>query len=362
LRQALKVGAVLTISVGILGGIILAVGLEETWDAVARAGFLAFGAVGLLTCAQLVLQAWAWKSLNRGVNHQVRYRTLLSAVISGMAVNIVTPSAYLGGEPIKVIFVARKTGLPMHEVAGTVLLSKFLEVLSFLLIFGSCVVVTLVEFRDVLFSSAYLSAGIMVILVTVILLALSVTLWLGLYRGWKPLTALVGGLRRYRRGSRFLARLFDRTARMEKQVARVYHEKRETAVKAFAKLFLSHLTIFAKPAAFFALGSWSGLSFGELSLIFVAGQALAGFQFTPSGVGTLDGGLIGTFALLGLAEPTCMAFLLSLRFWDAVMVGAGAFLGARAGARLFETRATAPRSTAAMIEAENDARKERTTA
>ena len=147
---------------------------------------------------------------------------------------------------------------------GTVLLSKFLEVLSFLLVFGFCVVVALVEFRDVLFSSAYLSAGIMVIVVTLILLALSLTLWIGLYRGWKPLTALVGGIRRYRPRSRFLARVFDRTARMERQVARVYHEKRETTVKAFAKLFLSHLTIFAKPAVFFALGSWSGLSFGAM--------------------------------------------------------------------------------------------------
>jgi len=362
LRQALKVGAVLIVSVVILAGIILAVGVEETWNAVARAGFLAFGAVGLLTVAHLTLQAWAWQSLNRGVDHHVRYSTLLAAVVSGMAVNIVTPSAYLGGEPVKVLFVARQTGLPIHEVAGTVLLSKFLEILSFLFVFGFCVTVTLVEFRDVLFSSAYLSAGIMVIVVTVALLALCITLWIGLYRGWKPLTALVGSIRRYRPGSRLLARVFDRTARMERQVARVYHEKRETTVKAFGKLFLSHLTIFAKPAVFFALGSWSGLSFGELSLIFVASQALAGFQFTPSGVGTLDGGLIGTFALLGLAEPTCMAYLLCLRFWDAVNVGAGTVLGARAGARLFETRAAAPRSTAAMIEAEDGDRQERFTA
>jgi hypothetical protein len=63
-------------------------------------------------------------------------------------------------------------------------------------------------------------------------------------------------------------------------------------------------------------------------------------------VGLLDGGLIGTFALLGLGEPTCMAFLLCIRFWDTMTVGAGAFLGARAGARLLADRTEAPPSPA----------------
>jgi len=135
---------------------------------------------------------------------------------------------------------------------------------------------------------------------------------------------------------------------MEQQVERVFREESETALKALAKLFLSHLIIFLKPAAFFAFGSWSGLGLGELSLIFVASQALTGLQFTPSGVGTLDGGLIGTFALLGLGEPECMAFLLSLRLFDGATVGAGALLGARAGARVIVGRSERKEQTAVV--------------
>ena len=103
-------------------------------------------------------------------------------------------------------------------------------------------------------------------------------------------------------------------------------------------LFLSHVAIFLKPAVFFALASWSGLGLGELSLIFVTSQALMTVQITPSGVGTLDSGLLGTFALLGLGDALCMAFLLSLRFWDAVNVGVGALLGSRAGAGVLQHR------------------------
>jgi len=62
----------------------------------------------------------------------------------------------------------------------------------------------------------------------------------------------------------------------------------------------------------------------------VASQGLLAVQLTPSGAGTLDGGLIGTFALMGLDTPAnlayCMAYLLCLRLWDAVIVGAGALL------------------------------------
>jgi uncharacterized membrane protein YbhN (UPF0104 family) len=87
---------------------------------------------------------------------------------------------------------------------------------------------------------------------------------------------------------------------------------------------------------------------GPLSLIFVASQTLLCFQLTPSGVGTLDGGLIGTFALIGLPEAQCMAYLLALRFWDVLIMGSGGFLAARVGTQLAVPR---PSAASEMLEA-----------
>ncbi|MBN2490698.1 MAG: flippase-like domain-containing protein [Planctomycetes bacterium] len=348
MQRAFKIGAVLVLSIVILGAVILVVGFEATIEAVARAGLPAFAAVGLLIAIHLGLQASAWKSLNRGIHHRVRFRTLFAAVTAGMAVNILTPSSYLGGEPIKVLYVGRRTGLPYHEVAGTVVLSKYLEILSFLGVYGFATTVATITFRETLFRGPYLSLGVALLALTAALLILCLALWIGLHRAWQPLAGVVRLVWRLWPRSRLLARVHDRARRMEEQAARIYRDESVTTAKAFAKLFVSHVAVFLKPAAFLGLGSWSGLGLGELSLIFVASQTLTGLQFTPSGVGLLDGGLIGTFVLLGRSEPTCMAFLLCIRFWDLVTVAGGAFLGARAGARLLSSRTEAPAAPVEM--------------
>jgi hypothetical protein len=74
----------------------------------------------------------------------------------------------------------------------------------------------------------------------------------------------------------------------------------------------------------------------ELGLIFWASQVLLAVQLVPSGIGTLDGGLLAVvhMAGIGITIPQCAAFLLCLRFWDAAVVATGAVLAAHAGVGL----------------------------
>jgi len=115
----------------------------------------------------------------------------------------------------------------------------------------------------------------------------------------------------------------------------VFCEEGGISFGAFALFLMGHVAVLYKPAAFFYLGERVHLGIGALCLIFVITQMLLAFQLTPSGVGTLDGGLIGTFALMGMSTAkdaaSCMAFLLCLRLWDAVLIGAGALLATRVG-------------------------------
>mgnify|MGYP002064740978 CR=1 FL=1 len=104
-------------------------------------------------------------------------------------------------------------------------------------------------------------------------------------------------------------------------------------VSVSSVLFLLTLTtIYVKPLLFFYLGYGKVLRPSELGLIFLTSQVLLAFQLTPSGVGTLDGGMLGVFSLIHLKAATCMAFLLITRFWDLLIVGFGALYGARVGA------------------------------
>lgn len=341
MRRVMHISILLVLSVAVLAVPVFAIGFERTVRAVTEAGVAAFAAVGALTLAFLLIQSVAWTILNRAVQHRVSFRTLLEASVVGLAGNILTPSTFLGGEPLKIIYVGRNAHLPYHEVAGTVLMSKYLEGISFILFFSFSVVVATVGHSDLLFGK-YLAVGVTVLALAAALLVLCGVLWLSLSRRWRPLTLLVGALSRLPLLSRRLGRTRERTRDMEDQVSRVFCEEGGATWRALAVHAAAHVTLFLKPALFFYLGASMRLNLAQLCLLFAVGQALLAFQLTPSGAGVLDTGLIGAFAVMGLNQPhdlaNCMAFLLCLRFWDALLIGAGALLAARTGAGFFSSR------------------------
>jgi len=341
-RSLVKISLLVLASAAIVAAIVVAVGAQKTLTAVKEAGLWAVAAVGALTFLSLLMQTLSWRLLNRPIGHRVRFRTLFDAIVAGVAGNILTPSTYLGGEPLKVIYAGRVTGLPYHELAGTVVLSKYLELTSFVLFFGCCTAVAAVSFSDSLFRPPYIPAGVTMLVLAGALFGFGIVMLASLSRRRRPLTALVEVVSRARVSRRFFARLRGRARDMEDQASRVFCEEGWTALSAFGAFIVAHAAIFAKPAAFFYLGSRLHLGPGALCLLFVASQGLLAVQLTPSGAGTLDGGLIGTFALMGLDSPgnlaQCMAFLLCLRLWDAIIVGAGAMLAARVGARIATDR------------------------
>jgi len=342
MRQVVHVGIMIVVSVGILVGILAAVGFGQTSAALHDAGIGAFAAVGALGLVALLLRAWAWAALNRPVNHRASQETLFKAVVVGMAGNIITPCAFVGGEPLKVLYLAQKKKLPFHEVAGTVLLSKYLEAASFILSFGFTTIVATLSFRDALFGP-YLAVGVTLLVFAAAVLVMCAAMMLSLWQRWRPVTQVVKLLEPLPLLRRRLSGLTERTRSMEDQVSRVFCEEGTATWTAFLLLLLVHVTILLKFAFFFHLGATPGdngmwLGPGELSFLFIVSQAVLALQITPAAAGTLDGGLIGAFALMGYGEQVwvakCMAFLLCVRFWDAVIVAAGTVFAARAGTKL----------------------------
>jgi len=345
MRRVVSIGVLLVVSAVLIAVIVLAVGLERTAAAVAEAGVSAFAAVGAMAAAFLLIQTISWAILNRPIGHRIPFRTLLEASTVGLAGNLVTPSTLLGGEPLKVLYARRVARLPVHEVAGTVLLSKYLEAVSFVLFFSVSAVIATVRYRDALFGS-YLAVGVTLMVVAGVLLVFCAVLCVSLWRRWQPLTRVLGLLGRLPFVGRRIQAFRRRTRQMEDQVSRVFCEEGAAAWQVFGAQLVGHAAIFLKPALFFTLGAGITLDLGQLCLLFMVGQALLAFQITPSGAGVLDTGLLGAFALMGLSEPThlaqCVAFLLCLRLWDGLVIGAGVLLAARHGLRVFTNRSDSP--------------------
>ena len=165
-----------------------------------------------------------------------------------------------------------------------------------------------------------------------------------LSRRWTPLTAMVNLAARMRIRPAFFENLRERSLRMEWQASRMFREEGHAVAPAFLWYLMTHVAMFARPLAFFLLGWQVRLNLAELSLIFLVSQVLLAVQLMPSGVGTLDGGLLAVVAIagIGITVPQCTAFLLCLRFWDAVVVAAGVLLAARTGLGLFRQNGIVP--------------------
>ena len=337
MRHIKKLVVVLIASLIILGVVVHVVGFEDTCRAVAEAGAPAFLAVAVLTLIFLLAQTGAWAALNRGVGHRIPFLTLFKATIVGLAGNELTP-LHIGGEPVKVLYVGRVTRLSYREIAGTVLLSKYLETLSFVVFLSLGATVGILGFRDILFHKENVYWAIWILIGVLAVLAACLALWVSLSQRWTPLTAIVTLGLKLRIFRRFFARLRNRTRKMEEQCARVFREEGGAVIPAFCCHLVAHAALLMKPAAFFYLGWHVRLTAPELGLLYLVYQLLLVIQITPSSVGTLDGGIFGVVALaqLPLSPPQCAALLLCLRAWDAIIIPAGVVIASKAGADFFD--------------------------
>jgi uncharacterized protein (TIRG00374 family) len=337
---AKKMAISLALSAALLAVVVYVAGARETADAAWQAGLPAFLTVGVFLFTLMGLQAAAWAALQHQAGQGVPYRTLLAGTIVAMAGNILTPASHLGGEPGKIVYAGRKTGHAYTDLAGTVLLCKYIEAMSFVLFLGFATVAALAGFRDVLFGPTYLALGITISVLAAAALALGGVAWFSLSRKWTPLTAMVGLVARLRLRPQFFARLQDRALRMELQASGLFREEGNAVIPAFFWYLLTHMAMFVRPLVFFYLGWQIHLNLAELGLFFLTSQILLAVQFMPSGVGTLDGGLLAVVAIagIGIAVPQCTAFLLCVRFWDAAVVLLGALLAARTGMGLFRQK------------------------
>ncbi|MCY2925997.1 MAG: lysylphosphatidylglycerol synthase transmembrane domain-containing protein [Planctomycetota bacterium] len=325
----------------LLAAVIYLVGARQTLQAAREVPLPAFLLVGVVFFGLMACQAAAWSALERPLGHRVPYPSLLAGTIVAMAGNVLTPSTHLGGEPGKIIYVGRKTGLSYTDLTGTVLLSKYIEAMSFVLFLAFGAGWAVAGHRATLFSPHHIVLGVAVVALTASAIGLAMLVWLGLRRKWTPLSAVVAGLGRLGFRQAFFADLHERCLRVELQAARLFREEGHAVLPAFGWYLLTHVAMFVRPYLFFHLAWGVRLDLADLGLIFLTSQILLAVQLTPSGVGTLDGGLLGVISLSGIpiSSPQCVAFLLCVRFWDAAVVALGALLAARAGVGLFRRQA-----------------------
>jgi uncharacterized protein (TIRG00374 family) len=347
------------LSVVAFGLILHFVGFRQTLAALADAGPLAFVATFLLAVVWLLFVALGWALLSHPVGHRIPLATLFGGVLIGFVGNYITPSMYVGGEALRAAYVSRKCRLPAYQVAGTVILSKYLEFMAFALMVCLATVVALVHYGTVLSTPLYHVWRVAMIGGAAVLATVLVLLLVALWGRHRPLSAVVRFFIRMRLFHHALDRVRIAVQRMEDQMSGTFNRQGRWAWTAFGVLCLGLVALFLRPLVFFCFLRHQHVvfNFAELCLIFALTQLVLGFQITPGSLGTYEGGMIGIFTILGRAGLTsdlAMAYVLCVRSSELVLLIAGALLGTHQGLKIVKLARSAKRAGEAPIEAALD--------
>ncbi len=303
----------LVLGLGVFATLVVLSGPREIWQA---ARSLPFWALFLLFGLELLgLSFWAasWWTLLLASGVRVPFRASWAAALAGYAVSYLTPVAYLGGEPVRWWIVVRKSGATPTSVAGTLVWDRVIAGLVLLgfALFGAGLALPLLPSAERFW--AFL--GLLVLGLAVFLGALNFAF------GWRWLSRLTA----------FFGRPWPRVAgfsqkirEMEALMREVFQRKASAIFGALLLQLLSFLCHYVRPFFYFGLAQGRWLSWREMGVYFSLNSFLSLFLWlTPAGVGTAEGGRIGILGLLGITPAAALAFSLTYRFLELLLVGLG---------------------------------------
>ncbi|HWP35749.1 MAG TPA: lysylphosphatidylglycerol synthase domain-containing protein [Thermodesulfobacteriota bacterium] len=311
--------ALLAVGAGVLALLVWQAGPREVVERLAAIG-PRWPLVLLPSVLVMVTDTVAWGfAFAPGVS--VSFPTLLKVRIAGEAVNLLTPAAYLGGEPVKAYLLA--PAVPLAEGLSAAIVSRTLMTLAHVLFVILGIAAALGRFQghpSVLAASMGLMA-----------LATAALLWLVLRQQRGLVGGLVRGLARLGVRPRWLAARAGTIAELDACVARLYREGR-------GRLYLSLVLFFA---------GWAvGIGETYLALVLMglpadlptafALEALAGMAkgllfVIPGSVGGQEGAHALLFAGFGYPLAAAIGYSVIRRVRELLWAALGLAILAREG-------------------------------
>lgn len=293
--------------------------LADLWESLSR--LTGFQLVVILAANLLIMLVFSgrWWIVLRALGYRVSYLAAAGYRLSASGVSYFTPGPQFGGEPVQVMALARRAGVPTGDAVASVGLERTLEMVVNLAFLATGVILTI---RGQVFDArlrfgALLAAGALLLLPVVFLLLL----WMDK----QPLSGL-------------LARL-PWTIRYKDRVRTLWESLRQSETRAGALLRdrPGHILL----AVGFTLLSWVGIV-GEYGLVthlmglrltllqlvgILTAARLAFLSPLPGGIGTLEAGQVLIFQWMGLDPAVGLALSLLIRARDILFSGVGLWLG-----------------------------------
>ena len=293
------------------------IGPGQIYDAAAQLGPVALLVLLIPSVVMYVVEAYGWKVTLGPSAKAIPFWRVLAIRTAGEVVNMTTPTAYVGGEPLKA-YLLKKHHVPMVEGLASVIIAKttmtIAEVLFILL--GIALGVWLLGGND---SSGHTVAAA---LVSVGLLAFGTAAFVFVQRQG-IFTWLLGFLRKIGLKIAYLEAREEKLRSLDQTILDFYRHNRPAFYASTGLFFLGWMTEALEVYVIvYYLGgpalALSAISIGALS-VFIKG----GTFFIPGSLGAQDGGNVLLLSAFGYSDVTGITFALLRRFRELVWIGIG---------------------------------------
>ena len=311
-----------------LGLIVWHIGLGNIYDTAVQLGPVALLVMLIPSVIMYSVEAYAWKVTLGPSGKDIPFWRVLAIRTAGEAVNMTTPSGYVGGEPLKA-HLLRKHHVPMEEAYTSVIIAKttmtIAEVLFILL--GIALGVWLLggnESSGQTIPAALLSVGLLAI----------VTIGVVFVQRQGLFTWLLECMQKVGLKIAYLEARKEKLLSLDRAIRGFYRHKRPAFCASTGLSFLGwiaealevYIIIWFLGGPTMAL---SALSIAALS-VFIKSSTF----FIPGSLGTQDGGNLLLLEAFGYSGVTGITFALLRRFRELVWIGIGLLCLAMQGGRI----------------------------
>lgn len=301
----------LIIGLAALVGIVLHIGLEPILHTVSQIGLLHLGLILLPMIVVYGLEALGWQ-LTLGTHaRKVGFMRVFAIRMAGETVNVTTPTAYMGGEPLKA-YLLKRYGVPMVDGLASVITAKTIMTLAQVLfiLLGLALAFWIIGDAGHYWVAMLVSGGVLVFGVGLFVLLQRYgigTVCLGLLRAC--------GIR-----LAFLEKRESQLWELDGIIRNFYSQRQQTFYAALAIFFLAWLT---ETLEVYAILYYLDVSIDVGTAMAIAALTVfikGGTFFIPGSLGAQEGGYTLLLMSFGYSEVTGITFALIRRLREILWI------------------------------------------
>lgn len=293
------------------------IGITRIYEAVTQLGPAAMTAILLPSLLMYVLEAYGWRvTLGRWAKGIAFWR-VLAIRSAGEVVNMTTPTAYVGGEPLKAYLLTRQ-GVPLVEGLASVVTAKTTMTIAQILFILAGIGLGFWLLGSEGSAGQTITAG----LVTVGLLLFGVGAFVVIQRQGM-FTWMLRILRRLGLRLEFLESREQTLRELDRTIGDFYGRRRSAFLFSTGLFFLGWL---AEALEVFVIVLCLGQPITILSAVAIGALSVfikGGTFFIPGSLGAQDAGNLLLLTAFGYGEVTGMTFALLRRFREFVWIALG---------------------------------------